>query len=50
MRFHSSRSRLVTRMLLLAVIGASLSACVAPVRPYYAGPVYYWPHYHHYYW
>lgn len=50
MRFLSFKPCILARVLLLAVTGASLSACVAPVRPYYAAPVYYWPHYHHYYW
>lgn len=50
MRFHSFRLRLFARALLLVAATASLLACVAPVHPYYAGPVYYWPHYYHYYW
>lgn len=49
MHRHPFKPRLLARMLLLVATGATLSACVAPVRPYYAGPVYEWPHYHHYY-
>ncbi|MGI4745414.1 MAG: hypothetical protein ACRYFY_05145 [Janthinobacterium lividum] len=45
--------RFVTRLLVLAAAGLSLSACVvAPARPYYADPVYhhyYWYHPHYYY-